>query len=703
MNIIKIAYPLENELEKMKFSLLQVLAFLIIIPLVFGTVISESIRRLILNYVVRIQKIIQKNQSLEETICDLEQFLLTEKSGFEEIEKLRKSLYLLLDKIEKLSVDKTTLEKQIKVLNKLIITSDILKDWKEPVEKIFKVVSDVVDVKLGFLIFDFRNKDNENRYYVYIFWFCKPDDKFLVATEEIIKELIGTESIKIKHKFIKDETKENKCSFLEPSQEEIKNHLKYLIFPESKVGGILGVGFLPSKSSSESQKLTLESLLPTLLSAAGSIKAINKYTKEIEYFATRDPLTHLYNQRVFWELLEYEINRASRRGYKFTLLVVDLDNFKFVNDTYGHKFGDEFLRNFAKLLKKTIRKEDIVARFGGDEFCVIMPETDKEEALIVAKRILEEAENKSILAPDGKTIMATVSIGGAVFPDHGKTAKDLFNVADNMMYKAKREGKDRIRFPSDEDLNMLFKEQEKVAILITKAIRNRDIIPFYQPIKSLKSDSIDAYEVLMRIKDENGKPISAYKFIEFAEQLGSIYKMELILFENFTKYVTSCQFNGKIFFNFSPKSITNPDYLNSIKSIASNYHLSPENIVFEITERETLKNLDILKYFVEDLKDLGFNFAIDDFGSGYSSYLYLKYLPIDFVKIEGDFVKDMVRSRLDFAVVNSISVLCKDLGIETVAEFVESEEIYELCKKLGIDFVQGYFIGKPSEKLQNCN
>ncbi|MFN3505816.1 MAG: GGDEF domain-containing protein, partial [Caldimicrobium sp.] len=184
------------------------------------------------------------------------------------------------------------------------------------------------------------------------------------------------------------------------------------------------------------KEIAIEAVLSSLLNVIGSVKAIHKYTKELEFYATRDSLTSLYNQRVFWELLTYEIERAKRFNYKFAVLLLDLDNFKVINDTYGHLFGDQFLKEMASLLENNKRKGDILARYGGDEFVFILPLCDLSQAVSVAERIRENLKVYKIKAPDGKELSITTTISIVIFPDHAETPKDLFAIADTLLYKS---------------------------------------------------------------------------------------------------------------------------------------------------------------------------------------------------------------------------------------------------------------------------
>ncbi len=691
---LSVTLDFSKEARKFEISFVQLMTLIIVIPLILSFIYSEVLRKFITTKIKAINFALNRGKSLDETIKYLEDELSKSESFLKEIENLRKSLLKCIRDVSDMAVDKEVLENQLKIMEKLIITSEVLKDWETPVKEIIGFLSEDIPIIFVFILTFVDNQAWE----LYVFWTANPDSQLKEQAEKVIRQILDRKFLKgnltIVHKVID----ESHSVSLEDVG-DLETRIKSVLLDKPRIGGVVGIGISTKKTITKSQQVAINGLLTTLLNVIGSIRAISKYTKEIEYYATRDPLTELYNQRVFWEFLEYEVNRARRQKYKFALLVIDLDNFKLINDTYGHAFGDAFLQNFARILRNITRKSDIVARFGGDEFCIIMPEADEEQAYSLAQRIKEAAEENAIQAPDGKPVSATVSIGIAVYPDHGTNPKDLFMVADNMMYKAKKEGKDRIAVPDLKDLEKIYEKKERLNSTIIYALKNDKIIPFYQPILNLKTGKVEAHEILMRVETESGEILPAYKFIEVAEDMGIIYRLELQMLDKVFEDVQSTGYNGYLFINFSPKSIIVSDYLNTIKDMVQKYDIDPSKIIFEITERETVRNLEILQTFVSSLKRLGFKFAIDDFGSGYSSYLYIKHLPINFVKIEGDFIREILSSRLDEAIVKSITVLCQSLKIKTVAEFVESEEILNKCRELGVDFAQGYFIGKPSRKL----
>ena len=377
-------------------------------------------------------------------------------------------------------------------------------------------------------------------------------------------------------------------------------------------------------------------------------------------------------------------------------MVIDLDNFKTVNDTYGHRFGDKFLTEVANLLEHSVKPGDIVARYGGDEFVIVLPETDLENAKLVAKRIIETANTFFIYTPDRKKLNPQFSIGIATYPDNADNEKDLFTVADSMMYKAKMLGKGQIKFPTKKDMQEIIKKEQEINLLLIDAINKGNIIPVFQPIIKSETGEVFAYEVLSRLK-VNDKLLTASKFIETAEKSGLIHKMDLISIEKALNSLKSC--DEKIFINLNPKSFTVADFFKNIKILMEKYGINAERIVFEITERDTVKNFSLLQSLINELKGIGFNFAIDDFGSGFSSFYYLKQLPIDFIKIEGEFIRNITLDEKDRAFVESIITLAKKLKIKIVAEYVESQEIMLMIKDLGIEYAQGYFVGMPAPGL----
>ena len=430
------------------------------------------------------------------------------------------------------------------------------------------------------------------------------------------------------------------------------------------------------------------------------LQELSRSSKDMERFATRDPLTNLYNQHTFWDLLQYETQRSQRQGYKFTLLLIDIDNFKIINDKFGHEVGDQFLKDFSLILKFAVRKGDIPARYTGDDFAAILPVCDEEQAFVVARRIRDNLREHALTLPDGNEVQHTASIGVAVFPSHAQDAQDLYLLADNMLHQAKTAGKDTVAFPSERDNVEMLKNLGDKNIMVLNALRRRNmrIVPYFQPIMNLENRSVAAYEVLTRIQMAD-RIIPAADFIEAAENMGAIGKIDYQLMEQAFTIVRQKNFTGTLFLNLSPKAMVISDFMPTVRSLFRTYGISPDSMVFEITERDTVKNVSLFESFVRELREEGFRFAIDDFGAGYSSFHYLKTFPVDYLKVDGDFIRGMTDGSVTREIVTSIASLANRLGIKTIAEYVETEAILVEVRTAGIQFAQGYFIQQPSPDL----
>jgi diguanylate cyclase (GGDEF)-like protein len=437
-----------------------------------------------------------------------------------------------------------------------------------------------------------------------------------------------------------------------------------------------------------------------LVTAIVALRSLSACAGTADRFATRDPLTSLYNQSAFWDLLEYETERSKRQQYRFSLLAIDLDNFKAINDRYGHEAGDAFLVEFSTIFKTAVRKGDIPARYGGDNFAAILPVCDEAQAYIVAKRILDGLRGHTHALPDGASVRITASIGVAVFPDHAQNGKDLYLLADGMLYHAKTAGKDRLSVPGEDvDLDELRSAGAK-SILVMEALRAKRIIPYFQPIVDVNRQTVLAYEVLTRIVTPD-RIIPAAEFIEAAEGMGAIGKINHLLIENAFALAKQENYRGQLFINLSPKALVLNEFMPTVRKLLADYGLAPSQIVFEITERDTVKNLDLIRLHVHSLKQEGFRFAIDDFGSGYSSFRYITAFEVDFLKVDGEFIRNMAGTgRAERAIVSNIAALAGTLGIKTIAEYVETEAILGNVQSAGIDYAQGYYIQHPSPHLR---
>ncbi|MBI4809273.1 MAG: EAL domain-containing protein [Nitrosomonadales bacterium] len=426
------------------------------------------------------------------------------------------------------------------------------------------------------------------------------------------------------------------------------------------------------------------------------LQTVQEYNARLEELSVRDPLTGLYNRRKFHEFMRYEIIRAERHVQGFSVIMIDLDNFKYINDTFGHPIGDMVLKELTAMLTEGLRKGDVLARMGGDEFAIILPETPAANGLLVANKLHQALAGREFELPVGK-IRSTASFSLVSYPEDGKTEDAIYSAMDVVLYKAKMHGKNQVMTAeSDEDRSMMtiFKQGD----FLRNALREDRIEAFLQPIIELKSNAVTAYEVLVRIRDGE-TIIPAGEFIEVAEELGMAQELDREVFrKGLAHYALISRKNpqAKMFFNLFPRSFSDIEWVRGIPALVRAAGVPCENIVLEITEREALPNLTQVRAVIEELRESRIAVALDDFGSGFSSFLYLKYLEIDYVKIEGSFVRQIVADERDRIMVAHINSMAHEFGLKTVAEFVEDEMTAKMLAEIGVDYAQGYYFGRPA-------
>jgi diguanylate cyclase (GGDEF)-like protein len=426
------------------------------------------------------------------------------------------------------------------------------------------------------------------------------------------------------------------------------------------------------------------------------LKTIQEYNTRLEELSIRDPLTGLYNRRKFEEFLQHEIVRATRHERAFSLMMIDLDNFKYINDTFGHPVGDMVLKELTAMLAVGLRKGDVLARLGGDEFAVILPETPAVAGLNVANKLHQALASREFELPVGK-IRTTASFSLVSFPEDGKTQGEITAAMDVVLYKAKTRGKNQVMTAdSEEDRSMMtiFRQGD----LLRNAIREGRIEAFLQPIVEVGTGAVMAYEVLVRIRDGE-TIIPAGEFIEVAEELGMAQELDREVFrKGLAHYAKIARRDprAKMFFNLFPRSFNDLEWVRGIPELVRGAGVPCENIVLELTEREALPNLIQVRAVIEELRRARISVALDDFGSGFSSFLYLKYLAIDYVKIEGSFVRQIVADERDRIMVEHINGMAHQFGLKTVAEFVEDEATANMLVEIGVDYAQGYYFGRPA-------
>lgn len=469
--------------------------------------------------------------------------------------------------------------------------------------------------------------------------------------------------------------------------------------------GIVGMG-LSDADEIEEQRLTLiRSIMAIIVMVVGSSRTLSRTFAELEYHSSHDALTSLYNRRAFTDILNDEISRCERHGHSLSLLMIDLDDFKDINDTYGHLCGDMALKAIADILRSTIRQGDFATRIGGDEFTVLLTETNADGARRVAEKLRNKIRSHNFLSADGRQFHITASIGFVTYPDNALTAIDLMAGVDIGLYQAKSEGKDGVAYSDSlkEQLD-LSRNTRAMAEQVRAALKEGRIIPYYQPIFDCRSGRLYAHETLARMIDSAGKIITAGAFISTIEKYGLARELDhAIIQQSIETLVRSSEKPRqlqRLFINLSAQEIQNRDVLSYAEQLCRDLNVTPDAIVFEILERDAIGDIQRMRSFLDRLREKGFLFALDDFGSGYNSFHYLRELKFDYVKIDGTFVKNILQSNVDFALVRNLTRLCQDIGIKTVAEFVESADVMIALQRIGVDYVQGFYLGEPAATMR---
>ncbi|OUR70807.1 GGDEF domain-containing protein [Methylophaga sp. 41_12_T18] len=425
--------------------------------------------------------------------------------------------------------------------------------------------------------------------------------------------------------------------------------------------------------------------------------------KRIVWMAEHDPLTDLCNRRKFTHEFEKSLQTAIRYQHNNSLLFLDLDQFKDINDTSGHKAGDDLLKAVAKTLAQVTRFTDLVARLGGDEFAILLPEIDEKGAQTLAKKIIFELSQIQLSYGTVKHKVST-SIGIVHYPIHDASIHELLGFADLAMYKAKASGNGTFHTFSADDQTQ---EQLETRVFwkhqIEEALENNNFILHFQPILEIESKIVKHYEVLIRLRDSNSGEIRMPgKFIEIAEQSGLIHSIDHYVMRHGMMKLAAMQQQGipaSLAINLSGSVVDDPVLIPLLKQLIKRYNVDPTGLIFEVTETSAVSNLQQAKAMMVAIKKLGCRFSLDDFGVGFSSFNYMRELPVDIIKIDGIFIKDLDKNADDQLFVKALVDVAKGLGKKTIAEFVETEAVLDLLQNYGVDYAQGYYIGRPHGEL----
>jgi diguanylate cyclase (GGDEF)-like protein/PAS domain S-box-containing protein len=437
---------------------------------------------------------------------------------------------------------------------------------------------------------------------------------------------------------------------------------------------------------------------PEILVVGLDLSERRKIEHKLSWLAEHDTLTGLFNRRKFEQELERTLNTASRYNQTGAIIFFDLDQFKYVNDSSGHKKGDELLVKVAEKLEAITRQTDIVARFGGDEFVVLAPQLNLPNAKELVQKVCDEMSMVHIIL-DKEKHRVSVSAGLLMFPIEGYSEQDLMASVDIAMYKAKESGRGRWCLASVDDLSRGDARQRiNWKSTIEKGLDENRFKLYFQPIMRIADKSIKHYECLLRLQQEDGKILPPSTLIKVAEQTGLIHQIDKRVLELAIAHQANFiarDIDITLSVNISGAMLSNPNAFDIVMEEISKHRVPISKFIFEITETQAVTNLSTAQSFMNKINKIGGNFALDDFGVGFSSMSHLKHLPVQFLKIDGSFIKQLSESREDHLFVTAINNVGHGLGIETVAEFVENEQVLETLYLMGVDYAQGYGIGKP--------
>jgi diguanylate cyclase (GGDEF)-like protein len=423
-------------------------------------------------------------------------------------------------------------------------------------------------------------------------------------------------------------------------------------------------------------------------------RALRKQTELIEHQALHDSLTGLPNRALFRDRIEQALLLSIREGTEFTVMMIDLDRFKEVNDTLGHHAGDLLLQTLSERLLGELRASDTIARLGGDEFGLVLNRAAADALPQIVDKIRGAIEKPVLI--HGLPIGVEASIGGATYPGHGGDVDTLIQCADVAMYVAKRENRPFALYDPESSTH----DPLRLTLIgeLRRAIDAHELILHYQPKAALRSGSVQSVEALLRWNHPERGLIMPDAFIPLAQQTGLIKPLTLYVIEEAIKQCLSWQREGlalSVAVNLSTRNLLDVDFAEDVGRLMAKHRIEPRLLEFEITETTMFADPVRAKLVLERLSAMGIRLSIDDFGVGYSSLSYLKSLPINEIKIDRSFVLTMLDNADDAVIVRSTIDLGRNLGLEVVAEGVESREIWDQLGQLGCDLAQGYFLSRP--------
>lgn len=421
--------------------------------------------------------------------------------------------------------------------------------------------------------------------------------------------------------------------------------------------------------------------------------------KELSYY---DPLTNLPNRRFLQEELDKKLSMAKRYHEEFAIFYVDLDDFKKINDTRGHTFGDVFLEKVGQRFKEVVRKHDFISRIGGDEFCVIVEKYQGDRELVMLAERIQKAFSEPFMI-DGESLHSSVSIGVAVYPDAGDSGELLLQYADSALYRAKSAGRGGYKF-FNADIQLQLESQVDIENKLRSAIANNELHLVYQPLIYADTHRLGGYEVLLRWENSDLGPVKPSDFIPIAESSGVMHEIGMWVFRESLKQhkIWLKKYDGLfekslLSINVSPAQILSEVATNELMHEIQDAKLPPHTVMLEITETAYIHNPELLRKTLNEISALGTSIAVDDFGTGYSSLNIVEKLPINMLKIDTNFVINMFSDPHNIAIIKAVVALSKNLDFKIVAEGVETDRQAKALTEIGCDYLQGFYFSKPLE------
>jgi diguanylate cyclase (GGDEF)-like protein len=435
----------------------------------------------------------------------------------------------------------------------------------------------------------------------------------------------------------------------------------------------------------------------------GALERAEKTESELRFLADHDSLTGLLNRRRFRAELDQYVSFTARYGGRGAVMVIDIDGLKEVNDKRGHQEGDRLIRGVADVLRERVRATDLVARLSGDEFAVLMPQTDTAGALQLGEDL--RAQVAEGFSQSSETAPASISVGITMFGGQGGAGSEaVLLAADQAMYQAKEEGRNRIMlFQAPGEKADSAQRAQTTSARIRDALTQNRLRLATQPIRSLADGGIERYELFLRMTGDSGELLPAASFIEVAERSGMVQELDRWVVARALEMMAERERAGNpvsLHMNLSGASLTDLSVLEFIERRLDEGEADPSRCTFEITQTARVEDYETAGAFADRLTEFGCEVAIDDYGAGFSPFAYLKKVPFDVIKIDGTFIREMARNDADQLVVKAIVEIARGLGKRTIAELVEDEDTTKMLREYGVDMAQGYHLGRPADAAE---